>query len=367
MNARIHFTRPVTRPVTRLAAALMLAFAAPPVIAASASDDAHTVNKMRVANVANAQKLLDQEGGSRIVFKVDDDALREAMMTDLRDEVFKTLHDERIPFTGLAVRQGSVEVRIMDAGNQQKLVGKLAPAAPSGAAAVAAIYGDEGLMQLAPTDSGFTMRLRSLTMQSFEMMEQALRNNSIAAALKPDGDGRIAVLLPGVNDPDRVAAIFSKRSKVAFRLVDSSMSPEEAQKGSPPTGSEVVLGFKNNQPYLLQKEVEIDGDDIIEASPGFQNDQPIALFRFNGHGTRRFAHLTADNIGRPFAIVINERVMSAPIIREPILAGSGQISGNFTLQEANTVAMLLRSGTLPGHLSVVDQQVIKPVGNAARQ
>jgi preprotein translocase subunit SecD len=145
------------------------------------------------------------------------------------------------------------------------------------------------------------------------------------------------------------------------------MSPEQAQKGSPPTGSEVVLGFKNNQPYLLQKEVEIDGDDIIEASPGFQNDQPIALFRFNGHGTRRFAHLTADNIGRPFAIVIDDRVMSAPIIREPILGGSGQISGNFTLQEANTVAMLLRSGTLPGHLSVVDQQVIKPVGNAARQ
>ena len=349
--------------ITGFIAALVLAFAASAALAAS--DDALAVNKMRVANVANAQKLLDQEGGSRILFKVDGDALREAMMTDLRDEVFKILHDDRIPFADLAVRQGRVEVRITDAKNQQKLMAKLVPPAASGAAPVGATY-DDGLMKLTPTDSGFTRRLQSLAMQSFEMMEQELRNNNIAAALKPVGDDRIAVLLPGVTNPDRVAAMFNKRGRVAFRLVDVSMSPEEAQKGSPPEASEIVLGFKNNQPYLLQKEVEIDGDDIIDASPGFQNDQPIASFRFNAHGTRRFAHLTADNTGRPFAIVVNDRVFSAPVIREPITGGSGQISGNFTLQEANTVAMLLRSGALPGRLSVVDQQIVKPASNAAK-
>jgi preprotein translocase subunit SecD len=320
---------------------------------------------MRAANLLNAKKLLDQQGGSRIVFKVDADALREAMVTDLRDEVFKILHDDRIPFSDLAVRQGNVEVRIADARSQQKLLAKLVAPAASGAAAVGATYGDDGLMKLTPTDSGFTVRLQSLAMQSFEMMEQELRNNHIAAALQPVGDDRIAVLLPGLADPDRVAAMFNKRAKVAFRLVDVSMSPAEAQKGSPPAASEIVLGFKNNEPYLLLKEVEIDGDDIIDASPGFQNDQPIASFRFNSHGARRFAHLTTDNIGRPFAIVINDRVFSAPVIREPITGGSGQISGNFTLEEANTVAMLLRSGTLPGRLSVADQQIVKPAGNAA--
>ena len=357
MNARIR--------ITGFIAAFVLALAASPVIAAPASDDALAVNQMRVANLVNTRKLLDQEGGSRIVFKVDADALREAMVTDLRDEVFKILHDDRIPFSDLAVRQRNVEVRIADAKNQQKLLAKLVAPAASGAAAVGATYGDDGLMKLTPTDSGFTVRLQSLAMQSFEMMEQELRNNHIAAALQPVGDDRIAVLLPGLADPDRVAAIFSKRAKVAFRFVDSSMSPEEAQKGSPPAGSEIVLGFKDNKPYLVQKEVEIEGDDIIDASPGFQNDQPIASFRFNSHGARRFAHLTADNIGRPFAIVINDRVFSAPVIREPITGGSGQISGNFTLEEANTVAMLLRSGTLPGRLSVADQQIVKPAGNAA--
>ena len=350
--------------ITGLMAAFMLTLAASPVIAAS--DDARAINQMRAANLLNAKKLLDQQGGSRVVFKVDADALREAMATDLRDEVFKTLHDDRIPFSDLAARQGNVEVRIADAKNQQKLLAKLVAPAASGAAAVGATYGDDGLMKLTPTDSGFTVRLQSLAMQSFEMMEQELRNNHIAAALQPVGDDRIAVLLPGLADPDRVAAIFSKRAKVAFRFVDSSMSPEEAQKGSPPAGSEIVLGFKDNKPYLVQKEVEIEGDDIIDASPGFQNDQPIASFRFNSHGARRFAHLTADNIGRPFAIVINDRVFSAPVIREPITGGSGQISGNFTLEEANTVAMLLRSGTLPGRLSVADQQIVKPAGNAAK-
>jgi len=352
MNARIR--------ITGFVATLMLAFAASPVIAAPASDDALAVNKMRAANIVNARKLLDQEGGSRVVFKVDGDALREAMITDLRDEVFKILHDDRIPFADLAVRQGNVEVRIADAGNQQKLMAKLAPA--TAPAPVAATDGGDGLMKLAPTDSTFTMRLRSLAMQSFEMMEQELRNDGIAAGLQPVGDDRIAVLLPGLTDPDRVATIFKKRAKVAFRFVDSSMSPEEAQKGSPPAGSEVVLGFKDNKPYLVQKEVEIEGDDITSASTGFDQatNQPIASFRFNAHGARRFAHLTADNIGRPFAIVINDRVFSAPVIREPITGGSGQISGNFTLEQANMVAMLLRSGALPGHLSVVDQQMVQP-------
>ena len=357
MNARIR--------ITGFVATLMLAFAASPVIAAPASDDALAVNKMRAANIVNARKLLDQEGGSRVVFKVDGDALREAMITDLRDEVFRILHDDRIPFADLAVRQGNVEVRIADAGNQQKLMAKLAPATAAALAPVAATDGGDGLMKLAPTDSTFTMRLQSLAMQSFEMMEQELRNNRIAAALQPVGDDRIAVLLPGLTDPDRVAAIFKKRAKVAFRFrrgILSMRSRREAQKGSPPAGSEIVLGFKDNKPYLVQKEVEIEGDDITSASPGFDSatNQPIASFRFNSHGARRFAHLTADNIGRPFAIVINDRVFSAPVIREPITGGSGQISGNFTLEQANMVAMLLRSGALPGHLSVVDQQMVQP-------
>ena len=97
-------------------------------------------------------------------------------------------------------------------------------------------------------------------------------------------------------------------------------------------------------------------------APGFAagTKDPIASFRFNGRGTRRFAHVTEENVGRAFAIVLDDKVISAPVIREPITGGSGQISGNFTLEEANSVAMLLRAGALPGHLTLVEQQVIQP-------
>jgi len=130
----------------------------------------------------------------------------------------------------------------------------------------------------------------------------------------------------------------------------------------PPAGSEVLLGFKDKRPYLVTKESVLDDDDISYAGPGFATGtkDPIASFRFNGRGTRRFAHITAENVGRPFAIVLDDKVVSAPVIREPITGGSGQISGNFTLEEANSVAMLLRAGALPGRLGLIEQLVIQP-------
>ena len=351
--------------ITPLAAVFMLALAASQAFAAS--DDARAVNLMRAANYANAKKVIETQGGSLIVVKVDGGALRDEIMTELRDDVFKILHDDRIPFADLAVRDGDVEVRITDPKNQQKLMSKLVPAVAS-SVPVEATDGGDGLMKLTPTNSGLTMRLGSLTMQSYEMIEQELRDNQITAGLHPNGD-RIDVLLPGLTDPDRVAAILSKRAKVTFRMVDLSMDAAVAQKGTPPAGSEVVLGFKDNKPYLLEKQVEIDGDDITFAAPGFASgtNDPIASFLFNAHGARRFARLTAENVGRPFAIVIDDRVMSAPVIREPITGGSGQISGNFTLKEANAVAMQLRSGALPGRLTVVDQQIVKPATSSAKQ
>ena len=103
------------------------------------------------------------------------------------------------------------------------------------------------------------------------------------------------------------------------------------------------------------------------AAANLRTDEPIVSFRFNSNGARRFAQVTEENVGKPFAIVLDNDVLSAPIIREPILGGSGQISGNFTLEDANAVAVLIRSGTLPGRLTVVEQQVVEPEGNAAQQ
>jgi preprotein translocase subunit SecD len=241
--------------------------------------------------------------------------------------------------------------------------------APTGGGKIDIADLGDGLIRLTPTESGFAERLHRLVADSVDMIEQDLRNNGLRqAGMQPDGPDRIRVLLPGVRDPERVAAAIARKARIAFRLVDVSMTPAQAVQGSPPPGSEVLTDFKSKAPYLLSKEIAVDGDDITEAAPGFapQGQQPIVNFRFNARGTRRFAHVTADNIGRPFAVVIDDQVVSAPVIREPITGGSGQISGNFTLEDANRIAMLLRSGTLPGRLTVVDQQVLQPADHAGK-
>jgi preprotein translocase subunit SecD len=355
-----------------LVVAFMLASAACSAIAAPRSDDAEAVDKMRAAIAANAEKALARQGGSRILFKVDAAALREAMVTELRDDLYRIVREGRIPFSGLAIRDGGVEVRIADVKDRQRVLGKLVPSvkdSPSGAEAVSVTDSGDGLIRLTPTEAGFAERLHGLVGQSGEMIEQRLRNSGIReAGVQPDGADRIRVLLPDVRDPERLIAMFAKRSRVTFRLIDVSVSATQALQ-SPPPASEVLRDFKTKEPYVVLKEAAMDGDDVIDAAPSFdaRSQQPIATFRFNARGTRRFATLTRENVGRPFAIIVDDQVLSAPVIREPILGGSGQIAGNFTIEDANNVATLLRSGTLPGRLSVVDQQVVEPAATVGKQ
>lgn len=337
------------------------ALASMPLLTKTASADAQ-LDKARATIAANAAKALEAQGGSRIVFKVDATALREAAVTDLRDDLYRTLREGRIPFSGLAINNGGIEVKIADAADRDRVLGKLIPKDAKAPPNIDVSDTGGGLTRIAPTQAAFADRLHDLVGQSIEMIEQRLRNADIKAGLLPDGADRIRVLLPGVTDPDRVTAIFAKKVRVGIRLIDLSMAAEDAVKGSPPSGSEVLYGYKDKQPYLVLRDGGMDGEDIIDASPGLATGSrdPIVSFRFNARGTRRLAHITADNIGKPFAIVLDDQVLSAPVIREPITGGSGQISGNFTIPEAMTVAMMLRAGALPGRLTVVEQQTLEP-------
>ena len=320
------------------------------------------LDKMRAKVSAIVGNMMEKQGGSRIVYKVDTDGLRDALVTDLRDDVYKILKESRIAFSGLTVRDGSVEVTIADAKSRDQLVRKLTTdAAPP--RSLKTTDGGVGLLRLAPTDAAFAGQLHDLVEASIAVIEQRLKDVGVKlASVQPDGADCIRIFLPGVMEPERVTAVFAKKVRVSFRLIDVSMPAEQAQPNAPPAGSEILLGFKDKRPYLVAKDSVLDGEDINYAAPGFAagTKDPVASFRFNGRGTRRLAHVTEENVGRSFAIVLDDKVISAPVIREPITGGSVQISGNFTLEEANSVAMLLRAGTLPGHLTLVEQQVIQP-------
>jgi preprotein translocase subunit SecD len=135
-------------------------------------------------------------------------------------------------------------------------------------------------------------------------------------------------------------------------------------RGQVPPDSELLYGTKaeNKQPYVIEKRVVVSGEDLTDAQPGFdqRNGEPIVSFKFNNNGARRFAQITQENVGKPFAIVLDNEVISAPVIREPILGGSGQISGNFTVQAANDLAILLRAGALPAPLQIIEERTVGP-------
>jgi preprotein translocase subunit SecD len=144
-------------------------------------------------------------------------------------------------------------------------------------------------------------------------------------------------------------------------MVDESMPAEQAVGSHPPQDSEILDG-ERGQKYLIEKRVLVSGADLVDAQPGFdqRNSEPIVSFRFNSSGARKFAEATQRNVGKPFAIVLDDKVISAPVIREPILGGTGQISGNFTVQSANDLAILLRAGALPAPLTVIEERTVGP-------
>ena len=167
--------------------------------------------------------------------------------------------------------------------------------------------------------------------------------------------------VPGLQDPSRLKEIIGKTAKLDFRMVDLSMTPEQALASHPPADSEILDG-EGGSKYLIDKRVLVSGGDLVDAQPGFdqRNGQPIVNFRFNSSGARKFAEVTKANVGKPFAIVLDNKVISAPVINEPIPGGAGQISGNFTVQSANDLAILLRAGALPAPLTVVEERTVGP-------
>jgi len=201
--------------------------------------------------------------------------------------------------------------------------------------------------------------------QSIEIIERRVNQiGTVEPLIQRQGTDRILVQVPGLQDPQRLKDLLGKTAKLEFRMVDLTMPVQQAMEGRPPPDSEILFGTakEGKTPYLIEKRVLVSGGDLTDAQPGFdqRTSEPIVQFRFNSSGARRFAQATQENVGRPFAIVLDNEVISAPVIREPILQGSGQISGNFTVQSANDLSVLLRAGALPAKLTIIEERTVGP-------
>ena len=287
---------------------------------------------------------LDLQGGSHILLEVDSKAVQKEQVEALRDDVRRVLRNApAIGYEGLTIQALTVQVRIREPGEvreamrrlrdlSQPLSGLLSSSTQQD---VEIVDASGGTIRLTVTPAGIAQRIRQAVDQSIEIVRRRVDQlGTVEPSIQRQGADRVLVQVPGLQDPARLKELIGKTAKLTFRLVDMTMTPQQALATRPPAESEVLPSTEDErQPYLVEKRVIVSGEDLVDAQPGFDSRtrEPVVTFRFNNSGSRRFGTVTVENVGRPFAIVLDDKVISAPVIREPITGGSGQISGNFTV------------------------------------
>ncbi len=315
---------------------------------------------------------LDLQGGSYLLLEVDANDVKKSRLNIIREDVQRTLRGARIQYTGLAVKGDAVEVRITKDTDQASALSKLRDLSqPLGGLLGSGAQRDldvtdagDGLIRLAIPEAAMTDRLRKTIEQSIQIVEKRVNElGTVEPLIQRQGNDRILVQVPGLQDPTHLKEILGQTAKMEFRMVDTTVSPDQAQAAACRLTTKCCRARRTRRsPTVIKKQVLVSGGDLIDAQTGFdqRSGEPVVNFKFNTAGSRKFAQATTENVGQPFAIVLDNKVISAPVIREPITGGQGQISGNFTVQSANDLAVLLRAGALPAPLTVVEERTVGP-------
>jgi len=314
---------------------------------------------------------LDLQGGSYLLLEVDANYVKKEKLDQVRDDVRRSLREAKIGYTGLVTRGDTVEVRVKDTDLQAALTKLRDLSQPIGGLLGSGTQRDidisdagGGLIRLTLSQPAMVERMRKTIEQSIQIVERRVNElGTVEPVIQRQGNDRILVQVPGLQDPTHLKELLGKTAKMEFRMVDTSVPPDQAQRGGLPPDSELLMSQSSPKvPYVVKKQVLVSGAELNDAQTGFdqRTNEPIVSFRFNSTGARKFSQATQENVGLPFAIVLDNEVISAPVIREPITGGQGQISGSFTVQSANDLAILMRAGALPAPLTVVEERTVGP-------
>ncbi len=318
---------------------------------------------------------LDLQGGSHLLLEVELDAVIRERLEVRIDDVRGALRGARIGYTGLGVSGKAITVRIRKPEQLTEALALLeamaVPMAPSmlgGSSGkdieISQIGNDK--LSLKFTDAAIADRRRKAVEQSIEIVRRRIdETGTREPTIQRQGDDRILIQLPGVDDPDRIKRLLGKTAKMTFHLIDSSVSPREAELGRLPPGSMLMYEDQPNpeipaEPYVVRKRVVVSGDTLVDSQPTFEQGSPVVSFRFDSQGGRKFGDVTKANIGNRLAIILDGKVISAPVIRSAIMGGSGIISGSFSVAAANDLALLLRAGALPAPLKILEERSVGP-------
>lgn len=306
---------------------------------------------------------LDLRGGAHLILELDAKALIEERVESLGREARQALRDAKVE---ASVVRGGLGVVVTPSAAADRAKAMQALNAVPGVQA--ARFGEPSEVELAPasggvlrltlTQAGIDARVAAAGEQSLEILQRRINETGLAEpTLQRVGRDRILLQLPGVQDLSRITEILEKTARLSFHMV-RDVDPSRV----PPPGVTIRDGNRPGERYAVDDRALITGERLSDAKLGFDavTGEPVVTFTFDGAGAQAFAAITKDNVGRPFAIVLDGDVLTAPVIEQPIVGGSGQIKGNFTAESASDLAALLRAGALPVTLTIIEERMVGP-------
>ena len=310
---------------------------------------------------------LDLRGGSHLLVEVQSSVRASERMDDLYDEIRIELRRNKILLSDISQSNNQLKITLSDDGFKGDLLDIIESLSQNvrGQLGTGQLVDELNIMEqidgsilVSMTEEAKSDLLRRSVDQSIEIIRRRIDElGTKEPTIQRQGDSRILIQVPGLDDPKRLKDLLGTTAKMTFHLIDPFYDGGNVSRSS------MQLKHANNEStYVVERRSIIGGENLVDAQPGFdsQTNQPIVNFRFDGQGSRKFGKITTDNVGKLFAIVLDNEVISAPIINEPILGGSGMISGSFTVQEANDLAILLRAGALPAPLVILEERTVGP-------
>ncbi len=300
---------------------------------------------------------LDLQGGSYLLMEVDTNDLLKERLTTLADLTRSELRRAKVRFAGLLVVDNQMNVRILnvaDLNTAKEVIRKIEPT-------LLTIENEESTLNVSYTEKALEEMKRKAVEQSVEIVRRRIDElGTKEPQIQQQGLDRIVIQLPGVQDPSEIKALLGKTAKMTFHLVDEETTPQAAQMGKLSPDSMLMTGDETGY-IVLKRRVVVSGAQLDGAKGSYdENGAPAVSFSFKAAGAKEFANVTRENVGRRLAIVLDGKVLSAPTINTPITGGQGIITGNFSMQSANDLALMLRAGALPAPLVVVEERVVGP-------
>ncbi|MCW2366781.1 preprotein translocase subunit SecD [Sphingobium sp. B7D2B] len=315
---------------------------------------------------------LDLSGGSHILLEADTKDVARQRIQNIEEAIRVDLRraDSRIAIGEMSTQGNALRFMVRDATQVDAAVERIRPltrgAGLTGQRDFDVQVRDGSTIVVTPTEAGINAAVESAMEVATEVIRKRIDEmGTREPTIIRQGSNRIVVQVPGLQDPAQLKDLLGQTAQLEFKLVDTTANPADLARGIAPVGS-VLVPYPDNplgQPVIaVKRQTMVAGDELIDAQQSYdpKTNAPVVSIRFNSSGANKFARTTQQNVNKPFAMILDGTVLSAPNINEPILGGSAQISGNFTVESANQLAIALRSGQLPVKLTVVEERTVGP-------